>query len=249
MKMKKVISKCFISLSFSNIVNCFAFQWISNQLIYTWREEKLEKSRWSEVEEWEEVLREEVTAEVEESGEVWEEVLGEEVTAEVEEAEEDWKLWSRSEGLGGSGPEMKGNLFPVCTSWLRLNDFSTNQDNGQGGEVPNSSTMVAIRHIPAELNNITRLNSHFSKFGVLLNVQIHFEGDPCSALITFIDADEAAAAVNSTEVIMNDPFIKVFSHVKKTMTVKERLGLAGKNTPSKEELDAEMDDYFQQAKK
>ena len=87
--------------------------------------------------------------------------------------------------------------------------------------------MLAVRNIPVELNSITSLNSHFSKFGVLVNVQIHFEGDPSSALITFAGTGEAAAAINCTEAIMNNRFIKVFWHIEK-QAMKERLG--GQNT-------------------
>ena len=98
---------------------------------------------------------------------------------------------------------------------------------GRGGGGHHSSTMLAVRNIPVELNSITSLNSHFSKFGVLVNVQIHFEGDPSSALITFAGTGEAAAAINCTEAIMNNRFIKVFWHIEK-QAMKERLG--GQNT-------------------
>ena len=86
-----------------------------------------------------------------------------------------------------------------------------------------SSSMLAVRNIPVELNSILHLNSHFSKFGTLVNVQIQFEGDPSSALITFADTNEAAAAFNCTEAVLNNRFIKVFWHIEK-QPVKERLG-------------------------
>lgn len=102
---------------------------------------------------------------------------------------------------------------------------------GRGGMGPrghHSSTMLAVRNIPVELNSITSLNSHFSKFGILVNVQIHFEGDPSSALITFAGTSEAAAAFNCTEAIMNNRFIKVFWHIEKP-ALKERLGAQNTN--------------------
>ena len=102
---------------------------------------------------------------------------------------------------------------------------------GRGGMGPrghHSSTMLAVRNIPVELNSITSLNSHFSKFGILVNVQIHFEGDPSSALITFAGTGEAAAAYNCTEAIMNNRFIKVYWHIEKP-AVKERLGVQNTN--------------------
>ena len=101
---------------------------------------------------------------------------------------------------------------------------------GRGGFMGHhSSSMLAVRNIPVELNSILHLNSHFSKFGTLVNVQIQFEGDPSSALITFADTNEAAAAFNCTEAVLNNRFIKVFWHVEK-QSAKERLGTA--STPS-----------------
>ena len=91
-----------------------------------------------------------------------------------------------------------------------------------------SSSMLAVRNIPVEMNSILHLNSHFSKFGTLVNVQIQFEGDPSSALITFAGTSEAAAAYNCTEAVLNNRFIKVFWHVEK-QPAKERLGSANTN--------------------
>ena len=88
--------------------------------------------------------------------------------------------------------------------------------------------MLAVRNIPVELNSILHLNGHFSKFGTLVNVQIQFEGDPSSALITFAGTSEAAAAYNCTEAVMNNRFIKVFWHIEK-QPAKERLGAANSN--------------------
>ena len=91
-----------------------------------------------------------------------------------------------------------------------------------------SSSMLAVRNIPVEMNSILHLNSHFSKFGTLVNVQIQFEGDPSSALITFAGTSEAAAAYNCTEAVLNNRFIKVFWHVEK-QSAKERLGNTNPN--------------------
>jgi len=90
---------------------------------------------------------------------------------------------------------------------------------GRGG----ASTMLAVRNIPAQLNTITHLNGHFSRYGNLVNVQVQFEGDPGSALVTFAENEEANAAFNSSEAVMNNRFIKVFWHMEKGH-VKDRLG-------------------------
>ena len=99
---------------------------------------------------------------------------------------------------------------------------------GFNGGFNQSSSMLAVRNIPVELNSILHLNGHFSKFGTLVNVQIQFEGDPSSALITFAGTSEAAAAYNCTEAVMNNRFIKVFWHIEK-QPAKERLGAANSN--------------------
>ena len=70
---------------------------------------------------------------------------------------------------------------------------------GRGG-----STVVAVRNIPPEFNTIAHLNSHFARYGSLSNVQVQFAGDPASALVSFQDPAEAAAALNSTEAVMNN---------------------------------------------
>lgn len=93
----------------------------------------------------------------------------------------------------------------------------------RGGRVGGASSMLAVRNIPPELNTITHLNSHFSRYGNLVNVQVQFEGDPGSALVTFGTTDEATAAFNSSEAVMNNRFIKVFWHMDKGH-VKDRLG-------------------------
>merc|ERR1719483_392781 len=93
----------------------------------------------------------------------------------------------------------------------------------RGGRGGGASSMLAVRNIPPELNTITHLNGHFSRFGNLVNVQVQFEGDPGSALVTFGTTDEASAAFSTSEAVMNNRFIKVFWHMDKGH-VKDRLG-------------------------
>ena len=64
--------------------------------------------------------------------------------------------------------------------------------------------MLAVRNVPASLNTITHLNAHFSRYGNLVNVQVQFEGDPGSALITFASNEDATLAFNSSEAVMNN---------------------------------------------
>jgi RNA-binding protein 26 len=73
---------------------------------------------------------------------------------------------------------------------------------------------LEVKKIPRELNNIMDLNSHFQKFGKIINIQINFESDPEAALVTFSLPMEAQAAYRSTEAVLNNRFIRVFWHSK-----------------------------------
>jgi len=95
-----------------------------------------------------------------------------------------------------------------------------------GGRGGGASSMLTVRNIPATLNTITHLNGHFSRYGNLVNVQVQFEGDPSSALITFANSEDASLAFNSSEAVMNNRFIKMFWASDKG-NVKNRLGGRG----------------------
>ena len=71
------------------------------------------------------------------------------------------------------------------------------------------------------------MNNHFGKFGTLVNVQVHFEGDPASALITFSDPSEAEGAMNCADAVLANRFIKVFYHNSLPKNIKDRLGSSG----------------------
>ncbi|XP_007560153.1 RNA-binding protein 26 [Poecilia formosa] len=72
---------------------------------------------------------------------------------------------------------------------------------------PNAKLLV--RQIPPELNNISKLNEHFSKFGTIVNLQVAYQNDPEGALIQFTSPEEAKRAMQSTEAVLNNRFIKV----------------------------------------
>ncbi|XP_025065306.1 RNA-binding protein 27 isoform X2 [Alligator sinensis] len=75
-----------------------------------------------------------------------------------------------------------------------------------------TNTKLEVRKIPPELNNITRLNEHFSKFGTIVNIQVAFQNDPEAALIQYLTNDEARKAISSTEAVLNNRFIRVLWH-------------------------------------
>ncbi|XP_009981097.1 PREDICTED: RNA-binding protein 26, partial [Tauraco erythrolophus] len=76
----------------------------------------------------------------------------------------------------------------------------------------NENTKLELRKVPPELNNISKLNEHFSKFGNLVNLQVAYQGDPEGALIQFATHEEAKKAISSTEAVLNNRFIKVYWH-------------------------------------
>eukprot|EP00092_Neocalanus_flemingeri_P038304 GFUD01041698.1.p1 GENE.GFUD01041698.1~~GFUD01041698.1.p1 ORF type:complete len:849 (+),score=259.17 GFUD01041698.1:41-2587(+) len=118
----------------------------------------------------------------------------------------------------GGGYEPPAKRF----DYARLGRGRGRGRGGRGGR-GGASSMLAVRNIPTELNTITHLNGHFSRYGNLVNVQVQFEGDSGSALVTFSETEEANAAFNTSEAVMNNRFIKVFWHMEKGH-VKERLG-------------------------
>uniref|UniRef100_A0A8B9J110 RNA-binding protein 27 n=1 Tax=Amazona collaria TaxID=241587 RepID=A0A8B9J110_9PSIT len=75
-----------------------------------------------------------------------------------------------------------------------------------------TNTKLEVRKIPPELNNITQLNEHFSKFGTIVNIQVAFQNDPEAALIQYLTNDEARKAISSTEAVLNNRFIRVLWH-------------------------------------
>uniref|UniRef100_A0A3Q1GNA2 RNA binding motif protein 26 n=1 Tax=Acanthochromis polyacanthus TaxID=80966 RepID=A0A3Q1GNA2_9TELE len=102
-----------------------------------------------------------------------------------------------------------GGLLPK-KPWFDKPNF--NKPNHQGFHKraqfsPNAKLLV--RQIPPELNNISKLNEHFSKFGTIVNLQVSACNDPEGALIQFASPDEAKRAMQSTEAVLNNRFIRV----------------------------------------
>jgi RNA-binding protein 26 len=99
---------------------------------------------------------------------------------------------------------------------------------GRGGNAGGGPTQLAVRNIPTQVNNIAHLNNHFARYGTLVNVQVQFEGDPASALVTFSNTEEATSAFNSAEAVLGNRFIKMFYHYSRhPQSVKDRLGGGG----------------------
>ncbi|EJW78781.1 hypothetical protein WUBG_10309, partial [Wuchereria bancrofti] len=101
----------------------------------------------------------------------------------------------------------------LTTGQKRRGRGGSASNTGRYGQIVGAvNRTLQVRKIPAELNNIAKLNEHFGQFGQIVNMQVCFEGDPEAALITYANRYEAVAAYKSTVPILNNRFIKVFWH-------------------------------------
>ncbi|CAG0881854.1 unnamed protein product [Cyprideis torosa] len=73
---------------------------------------------------------------------------------------------------------------------------------------------LEIKKIPRDLNDISHINDHFSKFGRIVNIQVQYGGDPETAVVTFSSPFEATRAMKCPEAVLNNRFVKVFWHTK-----------------------------------
>uniref|UniRef100_A0A8C6LL86 RNA binding motif protein 26 n=1 Tax=Nothobranchius furzeri TaxID=105023 RepID=A0A8C6LL86_NOTFU len=100
--------------------------------------------------------------------------------------------------------------LPPKKPWFDKPNFNKPNHHGFHKRGPFSpNTKLLVRLIPAELNSISKLNEHFSKFGTIVNLQVAYQNDPEGALIQFASPDEAKRAMQSTEAVLNNRFIKV----------------------------------------
>ncbi|CAL8265478.1 unnamed protein product [Merluccius merluccius] len=114
----------------------------------------------------------------------------------------------------------KRALGAVCTSeappakkpWMDKPGFNSQHKPPFPKRNHYVNTKLEVRKIPRELNNITKLNEHFSKFGTIVNIQVVFGGDPEAALIQYTANEEARRAISSTEAVLNNRFIRVYWH-------------------------------------
>lgn len=116
---------------------------------------------------------------------------------------------SRKRTIGSGEPGV-----PTKKTWFDKPNFNRTNSPGFQKKVQfgNENTKLELRKVPPELNNISKLNEHFSRFGTLVNLQVAYNGDPEGALIQFATYDEAKKAISSTEAVLNNRFIKVYWH-------------------------------------
>uniref|UniRef100_A0A4W5L197 RRM domain-containing protein n=1 Tax=Hucho hucho TaxID=62062 RepID=A0A4W5L197_9TELE len=96
--------------------------------------------------------------------------------------------------------------------------FHNNNPQHQNQKAPlGSNTKLAVRQIPQGLNNISKLNEHFSRFGTIVNLQVTYGNDPEGALIQFDSHEGAKRALQSPEAVLNNRFIRVLWHCEDEM--------------------------------
>ncbi|XP_040200516.1 RNA-binding protein 27 isoform X2 [Rana temporaria] len=100
----------------------------------------------------------------------------------------------------------------VKKPWTDKQGNNNHNKLGFGKKIQYTNTKLEVRKIPQDLNNITKLNAHFSKFGTIVNIQVAFQGDPEGALIQYLANEEARRAISSTEAVLNNRFIRVLWH-------------------------------------
>ncbi|XP_065646403.1 RNA-binding protein 26 isoform X2 [Hydra vulgaris] len=96
-----------------------------------------------------------------------------------------------------------------------------------------NKTVLEIRKIPSNLNNIVKISEHFQKFGVITKIQTPFDNDQQAALVEFATYQQANSAYNSPEAILGNRFIKMFWH-NPNRQQKNNNQQAVKNTSSQE---------------
>lgn len=117
---------------------------------------------------------------------------------------------------GRGGPMLRGRGFRGMRAAVPQNELMMSAG---------TTTQIAVRNIPPSLNNIGLLNSHFGRFGNLVNVQVHFEGDPASALVSYSTPQEAEVAMNCPEPVLANRYIRLFYYQEKPKTnIRDRLG-------------------------
>eukprot|EP00347_Sterkiella_histriomuscorum_P024022 403332576 len=86
---------------------------------------------------------------------------------------------------------------------------------------------IYVKNIPDDLNNIGDLNSYFSQFGHINNINVDLTKK--TALIKFKEIESAQKAAASTDIILNNPKIKVIYTVIEPQQQQNEEG----NSPSK----------------
>uniref|UniRef100_A0A8R1HMS6 C3H1-type domain-containing protein n=1 Tax=Caenorhabditis japonica TaxID=281687 RepID=A0A8R1HMS6_CAEJA len=103
---------------------------------------------------------------------------------------------------------------------------------GYGGPINRDNCSLQVAKLPAELNNISKLNEHFGAFGNIENIQVRYNGEIDAALVTFASKFDAQKAYKSPAPVLNNRFIKVFWHKPEGDGIENAGGSKASSTPS-----------------
>ncbi|CAL8350254.1 unnamed protein product [Merluccius merluccius] len=108
-----------------------------------------------------------------------------------------------------AGPH-DGNM-PPKKPWFDKPSFGNHQgfQNRAPSQFHPPNSRLLVRQIPPDLNNISKLNAHFSQFGTIVNLQVAYQNDREGALVQFSNHSEAKRAMQSPEAVLGNRFIKV----------------------------------------
>eukprot|EP01088_Endostelium_zonatum_P020584 TRINITY_DN765_c0_g1_i1.p1 TRINITY_DN765_c0_g1~~TRINITY_DN765_c0_g1_i1.p1 ORF type:complete len:673 (-),score=225.83 TRINITY_DN765_c0_g1_i1:55-2073(-) len=91
---------------------------------------------------------------------------------------------------------------------IGMNGNNNNGNNNNNGKQRRNPTdTVVVTKIPPEVNNMKRINEHFSKFGTILSIQI--DQSVHRAYVQFDNPSQALAAVRCPEAVLENRFIQV----------------------------------------
>ncbi|XP_072040511.1 LOW QUALITY PROTEIN: RNA-binding protein 26-like [Amphiura filiformis] len=121
---------------------------------------------------------------------------------------DDYRKVVESQGASRKRPH-GGHPNNMESPHKRVVDFKSNKPKGR---ITENNRTLELKKVPRELNNISKLNEYFQKFGSIVNLQVACNNDPESALITFATHYQAKAAHNCQDAVFNNRFIKVFWH-------------------------------------
>uniref|UniRef100_A0A8C5C8X4 RNA binding motif protein 26 n=1 Tax=Gadus morhua TaxID=8049 RepID=A0A8C5C8X4_GADMO len=103
-----------------------------------------------------------------------------------------------------------GNM-PPKKPWFEKPSFGNHQgfQNRAPAQFHPPNSRLLVRQIPPDLNNISKLNAHFCRFGTIVNLQVAYQSDPEGALVQFSNPHEAKRAMQSPEAVLGNRFIRV----------------------------------------
>ncbi|KAG2456151.1 RBM27 protein, partial [Polypterus senegalus] len=105
----------------------------------------------------------------------------------------------------GDGP-------PSKKPWIEKQNFNNQHKPGFQKKNHYANTRLEVRKIPRDLNNIAKLNEHFSKFGTIVNIQVvNKPHNPGSYILNKVSAKHriGAAVLNKAEALRTTDAVEV----------------------------------------